>query len=71
MRQSPHSNEFNYEVMTDDLSEFLNEHQIKAPVIIGHSMGGRLLMKFALRNEDLLNKLIVVDIRPTSFDFTL
>ncbi|MEZ5084311.1 MAG: alpha/beta fold hydrolase [Bacteroidales bacterium] len=37
--QSPHSSTFNYVAMADDLFEFIEDHQIINPVIIGHSMG--------------------------------
>ena len=34
---SPHDNEFNYEVMADDLNEFIEEHKIIDAIILGHS----------------------------------
>ena len=45
--QSPHSDEFDYPVMAEDLKEFIELHQIKDPIIIGHSMGGKVAMHFA------------------------
>ena len=65
--QSPHDAEFNYEVMADDLKEFLLKHEIKKPMIIGHSMGGKVAMQFAVDNPEMLKKLIVVDIAPKSY----
>jgi esterase len=62
--QSPHDNEFNYTVMAADLKEFLDEHQIINPILIGHSMGGKTIMKFASEFKDVAEKLIVVDISP-------
>ena len=59
---SPHSDEFNYDVMGEDLKEFIETHEIDKPYILGHSMGGKTAMKFALKNGDLWEKLIVVDI---------
>jgi esterase len=61
--QSFHSNEFNYEVMSQDLDKFLREQNILDPVIIGHSMGGKVAMKFACDYTNY-SKLIVVDISP-------
>ena len=61
---SPHSSSFTYVDMATDLKEFIGEHGIKDPVIMGHSMGGKTVMKFALSYPDLLKKLIVVDIAP-------
>ena len=59
--QSWHSNFFNYEVMAEDITEFIELHEIENPVIMGHSMGGKIAEKFALDNPDLVNKLIVID----------
>jgi len=60
--QSPHSPNFNYLAMVDDLFEFIDEHELEEPIILGHSMGGKVAMRFALENPDYLSKLIVVDI---------
>jgi esterase len=59
--QSGHSNFFNYEVMAEDITEFIEQHEIENPIIMGHSMGGKIAMKFALDNPDLVQKLIVID----------
>jgi esterase len=62
--QSPHSEDFNYDVMADDLFEFIQQHQLEKPVIVGHSMGGKTVMKFALKYPDAFSKMVVVDISP-------
>ena len=64
--QSPHSEDFNYDVMADDLYEFLMLHNIIDPIILGHSMGGKTAMQFAMNYPTQLTKLIVVDIAPKS-----
>lgn len=65
--KSPHSDEFNYEVMAEDLKEFINDNDIEKPAILGHSMGGKTAMKFAITHTDMWNKLIVVDISPKAY----
>ncbi len=65
--QSPHSNEFNYEVMADDLYEFIMQHHIVDPIILGHSMGGKTAMQFAMNYPTRLSKLVVADIAPKSY----
>ncbi|HCQ28894.1 MAG TPA: alpha/beta hydrolase [Flavobacteriales bacterium] len=65
--QSPWSDEFNYKVMAEDLREFIEQHQIENPVVLGHSMGGKTAMQFAMDYPDRLQKLIVVDIAPKSY----
>ncbi len=65
--RSPHSNEFNYDLMVEDLAEFITEHQLQNPVVMGHSMGGKVAMNFALRYPEQVSKLIVVDIAPRAY----
>ncbi len=65
--QSPHSPTFNYHAMADDLREFIEDHQLENPIIIGHSMGGKVAMQFTLDNPDVVSKLIVVDISPVKY----
>ena len=48
--------------MTDDLYEFIDEHEIENPIILGHSMGGKVSIRFALENSELVQKAIIVDI---------
>ena len=40
--QSPHSDEFNYELLAEDLNSFIAEHELVRPIILGHSMGGKV-----------------------------
>ncbi len=60
--QSPHSPTFNYISMADDLLEFIEDNQLEKPIIIGHSMGGKVAMTFALEHPDMVDKLVIVDI---------
>jgi pimeloyl-ACP methyl ester carboxylesterase len=62
--QSPWSDEFDYQVMSEDLKEFIDTHQLTNPIIIGHSMGGKVVMQFALNYPTLSDKFIIVDIAP-------
>lgn len=65
--QSPHSDTFNYFALTTDLQEFIEEHQLENPVLIGHSMGGKVAMQFALDGPEMVKKLVVIDIGPGSY----
>lgn len=65
--QSPHSDEFNYDVMADDIGEFIEAHGISSPVLLGHSMGGKTAMTLALKNPDLPAGIVVIDIAPRSY----
>ena len=65
--QSPFSPTMNYPSMADDLGEFIETNELPAPVIIGHSMGGKVAMQFALDNPDIPSRLVVVDISPGTY----
>lgn len=65
--QSPHDDQFDYQTMAEDLKDFLLQHDINNPIVIGHSMGGKVAMQFAVDNPDMLERLIVVDISPKSY----
>lgn len=67
--RSPHSEAFNYSVLADDLFDFIDGHGIEDPILIGHSMGGKVAMLFALENPHLVKKLVVVDIALKSYGF--
>lgn len=62
--QSPWSEEWNYEVMSEDILAFLEAQAIEDCVMVGHSMGGKVAMLFAGKYPSKLDKLIVVDIAP-------
>ena len=66
--KSFHSNEFNYELMVKDLHAYMSKFNINSVSIIGHSMGGKTAMLFSLIYPDLVEKLIVVDILPVSYN---
>lgn len=66
--QSYHSASFDYATMVSDLKEFIDDQKLGQPVILGHSMGGKTAMNFALAHPDSLSKLIVVDIAPRYYD---
>ncbi len=65
--QSPHSDEFNYKLLAEDIYEFIQAHNLKDPIIIGHSMGGKAVMNFAVKYPDVAQKIIVVDIVPKDY----
>lgn len=60
--RSPHSELFNYEVMSDDIGELLANESIENVNILGHSMGGKAAMFFTAMNPQSVEKLIVADI---------
>ncbi len=65
--KSPHSKAFSYDILSADLKAFMDEKYIYKAIIVGHSMGGKTAMRFALDNPDMVNKLVVVDIAPKAY----
>jgi esterase len=62
--KSFHSDVFNYAVMVQDVLDYCLGHQLDKVDIIGHSMGGKVAMFFAVQYPDKVNKLVVADIGP-------
>lgn len=66
--RSFHADEFNYEVLAEDLYNYIQHHQLENIFLIGHSMGGKTAMLFAVTYPELVDKLIVVDISPRAYE---
>ncbi len=64
---SPHSDDFNYDLMAEDLYELITDLNLTKVNIIGHSMGGKATMRLAQLHPDVLEKIIIVDIGPKGY----
>lgn len=64
---SPHTEQFNYQLMAEDIRSLLIELGLKCCYVIGHSMGGKVAMQLALSYPDLIEKIIVIDIAPVAY----
>lgn len=62
--RSFHSDEFNYDILAEDLKRYCDHHNLTSISLIGHSMGGKTAMLFSVNYPELLEKLVVVDISP-------
>jgi len=56
-----------YEEMAEDIAGFIADQGITDPIVMGHSMGGKVAMQLALTEPDLIKALIIVDIAPVSY----
>lgn len=64
---SPHHPLMDYPAMAADLRRFMDDRGLKTASLLGHSMGGKVAMWFALSSPDRVNKLVVADIAPVSY----
>jgi pimeloyl-ACP methyl ester carboxylesterase len=64
---SPHHPVMDYPAMAVDLLVFMNNHALTRSHLLGHSMGGKIAMWFALNHPERVDKLIVADIAPVSY----
>lgn len=62
--RSPHSEVFNYNVLAEDLKTYCDEQGLNKIHLLGHSMGGKTAMLFAVKYPELLNRLMIADIGP-------
>lgn len=62
--RSFHSDEFNYDLLAEDVKRYCEHHQLDRISLIGHSMGGKTAMLFSVNYPEMLEKLIIVDIGP-------
>jgi len=65
--QSPWTNGFTLEAAVTGVVEILDNYQIDKAAFLGHSLGGKMVMQFALLNPDRVSHLIVADIAPVKY----
>lgn len=64
---SPHSDEWTYELMARDLNEFIEEHKLVQPVLLGHSMGAKTVLFYEWIFPGLANKVIIADMAARAY----
>ncbi len=62
-----HHAEMNYPVMAADVVALLDQLQLSAAHVLGHSMGGKVAMTMSHAYPDRVSKLVVADIAPVSY----
>lgn len=66
--RSFHADDFDYEVMVEDLHHYIEHYNLKNCILLGHSMGGKTAMLFAVEYPDLIDKLVIADISPRAYE---
>jgi len=62
--KSFHDPKHDYASMVEDVRYFIDHLDLSDVTLIGHSMGGKIAMSFALKYPYLVSNLVVVDIAP-------
>jgi pimeloyl-ACP methyl ester carboxylesterase len=65
--RSFHDDVMGYEVMVQDIVKYLEHYNLNTINILGHSMGGKVAMFFAVLHPEKVEKLIVADIAPKNY----
>lgn len=65
--QSGAAASMSYPEMAADVADTLEALGLPSAALLGHSMGGKTLMRFALEQRDRAERLIVVDVAPVAF----
>lgn len=62
--ESPHDQRHDYTAMAADVADFIKQHDLKEPTLIGHSMGAKAAMTLALQSPDVVANIVSVDNAP-------
>ena len=62
--QSPHSDTMDYKVMSEDILELADRHNLGKFFMAGHSMGGKAAMTFAVTWPERISGMLIADISP-------
>lgn len=65
---SPHHPEVNYPLMAADLLASMDHERMTVAHLVGHSLGGKVAMQFALLHPERVGKLVIVDIAPRAYE---
>ena len=65
--KSFHSDEMSHDDLAHDIAHYLEFHNIEKANLLGHSLGGKAVMQFAIKYPIKVDKLIVVDITPKAY----
>lgn len=65
--KSFHSDEMSHDHLAEDILNYMDAHHLEKVNLLGHSLGGKAVMQFAISHPAKLQKLIVVDIAPKAY----
>lgn len=65
--KSFHDSEMSHDDLATDILHYMEFHKLEKANLLGHSLGGKAVMQFAVKYPEKLDKLIVVDISPKAY----
>ena len=65
--RSFHSEVMSHDALAEDIKNYMAHYGIEKAHVLGHSLGGKAVMQFAILYPELVEKLIVVDITPKAY----
>ncbi len=65
--KSFHSEEMSHDDLAHDISHYMEYHNLQKINSLGHSLGGKAVMQFAIKYPVKVEKLIVADIAPKAY----
>ncbi len=65
--RSPWHDDVSYPAMAGDVAGLIRQQQLDRPLVVGHSMGGKVAMTLALQYPELISGLVAVDIAPVVY----
>lgn len=65
--RSLHAEPMDYAVMVEDVQALIDTLKLDRPLVVGHSMGGKVAMRLALESPGVVAGIGVVDIAPVDY----
>ncbi|MBA5246346.1 alpha/beta fold hydrolase [Marnyiella aurantia] len=65
--KSFHSEDMSHDDLAHDIAHYMEAHSLEKVNLLGHSLGGKAVMQFAVKYPVKVEKLIVVDIAPKAY----
>lgn len=65
--KSFHSEDMSHDDLAHDISHYMDHYGIERAHLLGHSLGGKAVMQFAIKYPPKVEKLIVADISPKAY----
>jgi esterase len=66
--KSPHSAAFSFDAWAQQTINTIVSHDISKAYIVAHSLGGKVAMRIASLQAELVSKLVIMDIAPVSYE---